>query len=147
MKDLQRKLKAAQDYLRKDVKKVIGVEAVNFYKKSFRNEGFTDRSLTKWKEVKRRENPKTKGAAKTRKILTGDTKQLSDGLEYRVSSGGVSISSDVVYAAVHNRGGKAGRNKAAEIPKRQFVGQSDTLNKTLETEIEADLTNILNKEK
>ncbi len=48
MNDLQKKLKAAQDYLRKDVKKVIGVEAVNFYKKSFRDEGFTDKNLTKW---------------------------------------------------------------------------------------------------
>ncbi len=144
MKDLQRKLKAAQDYLKKDVKKVIGVEAVNFYKKSFRDEGFTDKNLTKWKEVKRRENPKTKGAAKTRKILTGDSKLLSDSLDYEISSNGVNISSDMVYAEIYNEGGKAGRNKSAEIPKRQFVGKSDTLNKNLETEIESDLTNILN---
>ncbi len=94
MKDLQRKLKKIQAYLKRDVKKVIGVEAVNFYKKSCRNEGFTDKSLTKWKEVKRRENPKTKGAAQTRKILTGDSKQLSDSLDYAISSNGVSITSD-----------------------------------------------------
>ncbi len=70
MKDLQRKLKAAGEYLKNDLKKVIGVEAVSFYTKSFLDEGFTDHSLTKWKEVKRRKNPKTKGAAKVRKILT-----------------------------------------------------------------------------
>ncbi len=144
MKDLQRKLKQVQAYLKRDVKKVIGVEAVNFYKKSFRDEGFTDRSPTKWKEVKRRENPKTKGAAKTRKILNGKTKQLSDSIDHKVTSNGVSITSDVVYAEIHNEGGKAGRNKASEIPKRQFVGKSEQLNKNLETEIEGDLTKILN---
>ncbi len=76
--------------------------------------------------------------------MTGDSKQLSDSLEHKVTSNGVSITSDVVYAEIHNEGGKAGRNKAAEIPKRQFVGKSDTLNKNLETEIESDLTKILN---
>ena len=144
MNDLQRKLKKVQTYLKRDVKKIIGVEAVNFYKKSFRDEGFTDRSPTKWKEVKRRDNPKTKGAAKTRKILSGETKQLSDSIDHKVTSNGVSITSDSVYAEIHNEGGKAGRNRSAEIPKRQFIGKSEELNKNLETEIESDLTKILN---
>ncbi len=144
MKDLQRKFKQVQAYLKRDVKKVIGVEAINFYKKSFRDEGFTDKSQTKWKEVKRRENPKTKGATKTRKILSGETKQLSDSIDHKVTSNGVSITSDVVYAEIHNEGGKAGRNQSADIPKRQFIGKSEELNKNLETEIERDLTKILN---
>ncbi len=144
MKDLERKLKEIQAYLKKDVKKVIGIEALNFYKKSFRDEGFTDNSLTKWKEVKRRENPKTKGAAKSRKILTGDTKQLSDSLDYKATSDGVEITSNSKYFEIHNAGGKAGRNGSAEIPKRQIVGKSEVLNKKLENEIEKDITKILN---
>ncbi len=30
--------------------------------------------------------------------------------------------SSSVYAAIHNRGGKAGRNRAVTIPKREFMG-------------------------
>ncbi len=144
MKYLEQKLKKVQAYLKKDVKTIIGIEAINFYKKSFRDEGFTDSSLSKWKEVKRRESPKTKGAAKARKILTGETKQLSDSLDYKVTSNGVNIVSDSVYAKIHNEGGKAGRNNSAEIPKRQFIGKSEELNKNLETKIEGDLTKVLN---
>ena len=145
MKDLEDKLKAVQNYLKKDVKKIIGVEALNHYKKGFRDEGFTDKSTTKWKEVKRREDPKTKGAKKTRKTLTGDTKQLSDSMDYNTTSDGVEIVSDSKYFEIHNEGGKAGRNGSAEIPKRQIVGKSETLNKRLEDEIENDLTELLNR--
>ncbi|MBU2430349.1 MAG: phage virion morphogenesis protein, partial [Proteobacteria bacterium] len=34
------------------------------------------------------------------------------------------IYSDRIYAAIHNRGGKAGRNRSVTIPKREFLGFS-----------------------
>ena len=34
--------------LNKDIKKIVGVETVNWAKKSFSKQGFTDRSLKKW---------------------------------------------------------------------------------------------------
>ena len=144
MNDLKHKLKTVQFYLQKEAKRIIGIESLNFYKASFRNQGFTDNSLSKWSEVKRRKNPKTKGAAKTRKILTGDTKALSDSLEYQVTTDGAQITSDVVYSQIHNQGGKAGRNLTTDIPKRPFVGKSEDLNRKLQKVIEDDLNQILN---
>ena len=39
-----------------DVPDIIGTEAVNHYNESFVNEGFTDKSLKKWDNVKRRDS-------------------------------------------------------------------------------------------
>ena len=144
MDDLLKKLQGVQNYLQGDVKKDIGVQAVNFYKKSFRDEGFTDKKLEKWKDVKRRLDKNVKGAASKRKILTGTTKQLADGIDYSITTHGVSISTDVPYAQIHNEGGNAGRNGSAKIPKRQFIGQSDSLNKIVITEIEGEITRMMN---
>lgn len=49
--------------------KVIGNRAVQLFKQNFLNEGFFGK---KWKEVKRRLNPKTKGADALRCILTAN---------------------------------------------------------------------------
>ncbi len=38
-----------------DIKDILGNEAVNHYKESFQNEGFTDEVLNPWKDVKRRD--------------------------------------------------------------------------------------------
>lgn len=142
MKDLIDKLEKVKQYLENDLKDDVGIQAKNHFKKSFRDEGFTDKSLTKWKEVKRRQGD-LKGAKSKRKILTGETKQLHDSIDYRTTGSGVEIVSDVVYAQIHNEGGKAGRNGSATIPKRQFIGESDTLNKNITTEIEVEITKRL----
>jgi glycine/serine hydroxymethyltransferase len=51
---IKAKLKRLERYVKKDMAHVIGMEAVNDFQESFRNQGFTDSSLKKWKEVKRR---------------------------------------------------------------------------------------------
>ncbi len=128
MKDLQRKLKKVQQYLQNDVKKDMGVQAVNHYRRSFINEGFTDKRLSKWQPVKRNKNGK--GAARTRKILT-ESKRLSDSGRYRITARGVQIIYGTKYAEIHNKGGRAGRNGSAIIPKRQFIGRSEQLNRKI----------------
>lgn len=143
MQDLQRRFRIAMEYFRADVKKDIGIQATNFYRKAFRDEGFTDRGLTKWQAVKRATTGT--GAAAGRKILTGETKQLSDSIAYRPTASGIVITTGVKYAKIHNEGGMAGRNKTARIPKRQFIGKSEVLFKILQRTISAELTRRLNR--
>lgn len=38
-----------------DIKDIVGKEAVDHFKESFQNEGFTDETLNPWKDVKRRD--------------------------------------------------------------------------------------------
>ena len=126
-----------RDYFRKNKDRIareIGNEAVRHFKDNFRQEGFVDNGVHKWKEVKRRDpssrwygfeykgqrrlkgkgKPKQKTnfsqAATQRKILTGSSGELQDSLRYKVNpaSGAnvsVSITSDKPYAVVQNEGG------------------------------------------
>lgn len=47
---------------------------------------------------------------------------LRSGIHHRASADGVEIGSADVYARIHQFGGKAGRNHAATIPARPFLG-------------------------
>lgn len=128
----------------KDVPNIIGQEAVDFYSESFQNEGFTDQSFKGWDDVKRRREPR-KGregrASSSRKILTGETGVLGDSLEYNILGDEVTIESHVPYAEAHNKGtDTAGRNRNITIPKRQFIGKSETLNNSLITRIKGLVT-------
>lgn len=104
--------------------KLVGVEAISHFSENFQNEGFDGR---KWKEVKRRESDWTRGADKTRKILTGRTGNLGRSLYKQVEKGKVTIISDLIYAPVHNEGLRAGRGSGFLMPKRQFIGESRKL--------------------
>jgi hypothetical protein len=42
-----------------EIKDILGVEAVNHFKESFQNEGFTDETFNPWEDVQRR-NPSSK---------------------------------------------------------------------------------------
>jgi phage gpG-like protein len=138
--------------LNKDIPDIVGIEAVNHYQEGFRNEGFTDKSIDRWVEVKRRQG-KGKGADATRKILTGRTGALHDSIEYKVEPGKVIVSANpanvgagVNYAAVHNFGANdAGRKRNTTIPKRQFIGESQQLNKKIVDRIEEHLKKIINQ--
>lgn len=50
---LTAKIKRAEAYIKKNAPRVAGIEAVNHFKQSFQNEGFTDSHLEKWKQPKR----------------------------------------------------------------------------------------------
>lgn len=125
---------------------MVGNTAVNFFKKGFINEGFTNNGLHKWKEVKRRQNPKIKGAAASRKILTGKTGDLGRSIKFKnAGKGTIIILGDSPYAAVHNEGLKAGRGKGFIMPKRQFIGESEELNKEIDNKLNLKITKILDE--
>jgi len=72
------------------------------------------------------------------KILTLDD-YLSGSITHNASSDQVEVGSNMVYARIHQEGGQAGRNLAATIPARPFLGiDSDD-----EREIEASVQDYL----
>lgn len=144
--NLDEKIRRLKHYLQEDAPEIIGTEAVNFFQESFQNEGFTDKTLQKWKEVKRRLNARSgeRKAAASRPILTGETGELADSITYHIQGTDAVISSDKPYAKAHNEGtDNAGRNHNVSIPQRRFVGPSETLDQTIMDIIEADIDRIL----
>lgn len=136
-----------EDFTDNDAPVVMGKIAVDHFKESFQNEGFTDNTLEKWDEVKRRLNPKVTGAKASRAILTGDTANLGESFEEPViEKAQVTIKSDLPYAKAHNEGTTtAGRNRSVTIPKRQFIGDSQKLNELITDELERKLDIIIKK--
>lgn len=84
----------------KDLPKLIGNKAVMMFKQNFQEEGFFGQ---KWKEVKRRQDPKTKGAARFRAILTGSG-DLGRSVKMQVATSSFTIYSDLPYSSTHNDG-------------------------------------------
>lgn len=56
-----------------------------------------------------------------RKILT-DSSELRDSIHYNAGMTRLEIGSGKVYSAIHQFGGKAGRNRKVTIPARPFLG-------------------------
>lgn len=139
-----------------DVKDIVGVEAVNHFKDSFRNEGFTDETLNPWKDVKRRDpaspwyghsgqTGRFSAERTTAKILTGETRELQNSITYTRIPGGARIRSDKPYAAVHQFGGMAkiyGKKQFNMTP-RPFIGKSAVLNNKIKEKIKREFKRIL----
>lgn len=140
-----------EDAVNNDLPIVMGKTAVDFFKENLQNESFTDQSPKPWQEVKRRLNPRMTGARASRPILTGDTGDLGESIEYRnAANGQVCIVAEAFskggfnYAPVHNTGvNDAGRARNATIPQRQFIGHSRILDELIQIEIDRKINRIL----
>lgn len=165
------KINRAISYLENEAKTIMGVEAVNHFKKSFQDQGFTDTTLVKWEEVERRKPTSTwKGfqygstvskpgskkrkpnsqtnfspAAESRPILSGLTGQEKDGINYQRTATGVRVLASTIYSKLHNEGGpmKVFGRSGKTMPKRQFMGPSKVLRDRIRGIIIKDLHNIL----
>ena len=165
------KIKKAIRYLEKDAAVIMGTEAVNFYKGSFENQGFTDRSLKKWEEVERRKpsspwrgfqygstaaKPRTvkrkassitnySPAAEKRPILSGQTQELMHSLKWERQGNGVRVYADTPYSKVQNEGGpiKIFGKTSRTLKQRQFMGRSQQLRDKIRSIIINDLKQIL----
>lgn len=150
IRDLQRFVEG------EDIKHVMGVEATNHFKDSFRNEGFTDETLNPWKDVKRRdkESPwyghsgqtgKFSAERATAPILTGETRELQNAITYRPIPGGVRVSNDKPYAAVHQYGlpARIYGKKLFVMQARPFIGKSAVLMRNIEDKIKREFIRIL----
>lgn len=54
-----------------------------------------------------------------------DTNRLYQSLTYEVHADGVAVGSNVVYSAIHQFGGQAGRGRKVTIPARPYLGLGD----------------------
>ncbi len=54
-------------------------------------------------------------------MILQDTVNLKNGIRAFPDKVGVTIGSPLKYAAIHQFGGMAGRNRKVRIPKRQFI--------------------------
>lgn len=80
--------------------------------------------LSRYGGTRRKDGGLTKrGAARAaaKKPLIGETKQLMGTLHYRYGRDWVTVGSPMVYAAIHQWGGKAGRGKRVPVPARPFL--------------------------
>ena len=154
---LRGKMKAMTDYLAGSrVRDLIGAIAVEHFRQSFADEGFTDTKLNPWKEVKRRDpdSPWYGHSGQTGKfseartktpILSGETGHLRAAFKYVPTAKGVRISNTAPYAAVHQYGlpAKVYGKHPFTMPKRPFMGDSEVMKKEMKEEILRDLTDIL----
>lgn len=161
------RIKKLQNFIRNDAPRIVGIEAIKHFKKSFRDEGFTDEVFRPWVPAKR----KSKGNGKyaNRPTLT-QSGALGDAFSYDVDLNTVYIKNDRPYAEIHNEGGfilasqsvkahkrwvrtsRGGREvevrphvrqQRTHMPKRQFMGRSATLTKTIITQLDKRIHKIL----
>lgn len=146
IQDFSHHLQHLQDNLKRqlhhDLPSKLGNIAVRLFKENFQNESFFGRA---WKEVKRRLNPKTRGAAAHRKILAGPDGNLRRSIQFTPHDGSVTIHSDLPYASAHNDGtSNAGRSHNVRIPQRQFIGEDPKLTDALKKKIKQEINKALN---
>ena len=118
---------------------VVVVEAESHFAASFRNEGFTDRSLQPWPARKKADTGGRRGLL----IKTGLLRRQAT--KGQVIGNRVSFTIGVPYGKVHNEGLRAGRGAGFQMPKRQFIGDSQALNERIERKIKTFLNNRFNR--
>lgn len=116
---------------------IAGQVILNSVRKNFEEQGRPER----WKELSRatliasagkkirkkngmlRKAAKKRIANKMKSILInrGMAGGLMGSIHYQASNNEVSTGSPKIYAAIHNNGGKAGRNKSVDIDKREYL--------------------------
>jgi phage gpG-like protein len=151
-KDFKRMTNEIKDFIVDDFPYIVATESEKHFKASFDNQGFTDKFLTKWKIRDVDSNPskysaKERQKSKGRAILIGHHSgdRLRDSIYTRTSATQVDIIAPKPYAEVHNKGGRAGRNLAALIPKRQYIGKSQELDSAIEIKTDKEISKIINK--
>jgi len=122
---------------RQAIKNDAGRMAVNHFKGSFRDQGFTDESTSPWKARKKDPKGKKRGILVNRAILLRNIRVLGTPGD-RVIMG----TRGIKYARIHNEGlqGKA-FGHTFRMPKRQFIGNS----RKLEREIFKRVQNRINR--
>lgn len=106
--EMNRRIKAheaeLQQYIRRKLPVKVGAKAKSIFQENFRKGGFQDGgSFEAWPETRRQHSGK--GADAGRGPLLSSRKVLYSSIGYVPGVGRVVISSDVIYAGIHNEGG------------------------------------------
>ncbi|SDE76709.1 phage morphogenesis protein [Riemerella columbipharyngis] len=157
LKDLEAKLKHIAEVLPDKCLSVIEVEGKNFIAKNFREQGFADNGLEKWKTRKTtdrkgrdltryRTNRRGKQGELTkfgrenlnRAILVGHNTggdKLKNSFRVRRENQAVIFSTYKEYARYHNEG-------TEHLPKRQFMGESKHLTERITNKIDETIKKL-----
>jgi phage gpG-like protein len=113
--------------LKRTIPKATATMAVEWFRESFRKQGFTDRSFKKWKKRKVRDDG--------RAILVKDGRLKRSIIKERVEFRQTKIVSNLPYSAIHNEGleGKAWGKHPFKMPERKFMGESQKLERKMKT--------------
>lgn len=117
---------------------IIANNAKNHYVSSFKKGGFTDSSFEAWKPRKSKKDNEGRAIL----VKSGD---LRRSIIDRVNLNQLKVvfESDLPYSAIHNYGlnGKAWGKYPFKMPKRQFIGKSEQVDKmaikTIEKKIDS----------
>lgn len=150
------KMKKVTEFIDNDAKDIIGTEAIEHFRESFTNEGFTDENLEKWANVERRDpnspwyghsgqTGKFSAARTTAKILTGETGELQNAFSYTHTEQGVRVINDKPYAGVHQFGlnAKIYGKKIFKMIARPFVGKSKVMIRKINKELKTEIINLI----
>jgi len=110
---------------------ILGEVARRHFTVSFTKlDGFNDSPFQRWPNRKGNKDPGRKLLVLTSRLKNGIKKKL-------VAGGGVKIVNSVKYAATHNDGLRVRKRGGGffKMPQRQFIGESNILNKRTEKEI------------
>ena len=125
--------------LKTELPEILANHAKNHFLKGFRNQGgATDHSLGGWKSLSKSYQEYKYRNNKKRNILTL-TGDLKNDIKRRKATFARTIlgTENIPYAVKHNEG-KGG------MPKREFIGDSKKLYKSLEKEIKTELDLVFN---
>lgn len=106
--DLKKTLKLLELDLQKTINDTLprkaGVIAVNHTRQNFREGGFRNNGLQKWKQTRRQQSGDTRAGSRYGPLLSG-RKRLMGANDYRTEKGKVTLFNPVEYASIHNEGG------------------------------------------
>ena len=147
---LKRKINAL-NILKDQLPTILANDMVNFFKKSFRKQGWDDGNFQKWQA---RKGEITGGIAQVSKKSAGGravlvkTGDLVNSLEIESANWKrIRIKSDLPYSAIHNEGkqGLAWGKHSFKMPKRKFMGNSRTLTNQLKEKMEKKMNIVFRK--
>ncbi len=127
---------------KRELPRILGNKAVNFFKDSFRKGGFTDSSFKQWvPRWKRLSRTRTSRTIRERANLIKSGRLLRAVRLLTASFARIAIGTrGVQYAARHNEGqtDRLGRT----MPKRQFIGRSRKLEADIEKRIKLEINKV-----
>ncbi len=114
----------------------VGAIAKSHYLKSFRDQGFTDNTLSPWAKRKRPNRSDRRNKA-NRAILVNRGHLRRSIRVVRAKWNRIEVgSTGIKYAKYHNQG-------KGRLPKRQFVGASKVMNRKIRARIRKDIKKTL----
>lgn len=105
---IKSKQKALQDLAKRKLPVLIGRMAKDHFQNNFRQSGFLNNGLHKWKPTRRQQQPSSV-AASSYGPLFSSRNHLFSSIQYIPGDYNVTITNSVIYAPIHNYGGTINR--------------------------------------